>query len=207
MTQNPTGFVAGKPDLRNVTAVVFDHRQPKAAVKLLAAMADVVELGDIKYLNHFDGWKAFNYWENFEAWKFIRTDFALFMHLDGYVVRPDLWDPQFLAFDYIGAPWPSWLNKDRVGNGGFCIKSRKLMLHMATLPWVDLPGDVTLCSHYRTHLLAKGFKFAPVDVAARFSTEHDCPETPAASFGFHGIFGTDKRKNQFSAWTAERSAL
>lgn len=189
-----------KPDLSRVTAVVFDHRDPHAAVKLLAAMADVVTLGDLKYLNLFEGWRAFNYWENFEAWKYVKTDFALFMHLDGYILHPELWDPAWLEYDYIGAPWPARLNQDRVGNGGFCLKSRRLMVRVAQLPWQDLPGDVLVCSHYRRQLEHEGFRWAPVEVAARFAVEHRVAETPAKTFGFHGTFNAPK-------WTAERSRL
>lgn len=188
------------PDLSRVTACIFEHRDPKAVVKLLAAMSDVVTFGDIKWLNHFDGWRAFNYWENFEAWKFIKTDFALFMHLDGYILHPECWEPGFLDYDYIGAPWPLSLNKDRVGNGGFCLKSRRLMLRMAQLPWKDLPGDVLLCSHYRAQLEAEGFKYAPIEVAARFSVEHRLPETPEKTFGFHATWNAP-------AWRADRNTL
>lgn len=185
-----------RPDLRNVTAVCFDHRNPRAAVKLLAAMSDRCDFGDIKYLNFFDGYPQFLYWENYEFFKYIKTPFALFMHLDGYVVHPDLWEPAFLGYDYIGAPWPADLNPDRVGNGGFCIKSFRLMCRVAQLPWVNLPGDVLLCSHYRRQLEGEGFRFAPVDVAARFAVEYRVAETPDRTFGFHG-------PHNYPAWTED----
>lgn len=189
-----------KPDMRNVTAIVFDHRDPRAAVKMLAAMSDLVDFGDIKYLNHFQGWRAFNYWENYEAWKYVQTDYALYMHLDGYIVHPECWDPAFLSWDYIGAPWPETLNKDRVGNGGFSLRSRAFMLRVSQLPWQDLPGDVLTCSFYRQQLITEGYNFAPVSAAAAFSIENRVPETPAKTFGFHGTM-------HYPAWTAERSAL
>lgn len=175
-----------KPNLRRVTAVVFDQQNPRSAVHLLARMSDLVDFGDLKYLNHFDGYPQFLYWENYEFYKYIRTDFALFMHLDGYILRPELWDPKFLNYDYIGAPWPAELNKDRVGNGGFCIKSRRLMSRVAQLPWVNVPGDVMVCTTYRAKLIAEGFTFAPPAVAARFAVEMQCPESVKETFGFHG---------------------
>lgn len=201
--------MTAKPDLRQVTAVLYGHQNPRAAVKLLAAHADALDLGDIKYLNHFEGYAQFTYWENYETWKFVRTAFALILHLDGYVINPGLWDQQFLAYDYIGAPWPSdWklyqTGEHRVGNGGFCLKSRALMNRVAALPWVpDIPGDILVCCHYRKLLEAEGFKFAPPEVAARFSVEHVVAETPAKTFGFHGrLF-----PGRFPAWHAERSAI
>lgn len=197
-----------KPDLRHVTLMLADHRRPAAGVRLLAAHAAALELGDIKFLNFFQGEPQFNYWENFEAWKYLRTDFAMFVQFDGYVVRPDLWDPAFLRFDYIGAPWPDdWKDHDsgrcRVGNGGFSIKSRALMNRVAALPGANVPGDILVCSRYRAQLEAEGFTFAPAAVAARFSVEHRVPETPAATFGFHGPKGSPA----FAPWSDEQISI
>ena len=36
----------------------------------------------------------------------IRTPYALLIHADGYVVRPQAWKEEFLQYDYVGAPWP-----------------------------------------------------------------------------------------------------
>ena len=64
---------------------------------------------------------------------------------DGHIVNPSLWDEEFLKYDYIGLPWPfedSWIEKqlkeqrpiirkvypkNRVGNGGFSLRSRKFL--------------------------------------------------------------------------------
>ena len=50
------------------------------------------------------------------------------MQWDGYAVNPGAWDAAFLDCDYLGAKW-SW-HKDamRVGNGGFSLRSRRLLL-------------------------------------------------------------------------------
>lgn len=203
-----------KPDLKRVTAVVCDHRQPRAAVKLLAAMSDVVDFGDLKYLNHFQGYAQSNYWMNFEVWKHVRTDFALCMQLDGYIVNPARWDPGWLGYDYIGAPWPSEWDENhvgwyRVGNDGFCLKSRRLLNRVAQLNWQEVPSDALVCCHYRELLEHEGFKFAPPEVAAMFSVEHTVPETPLimsgglSTFGFHGPKGAQR----YPEWTEERSAL
>lgn len=197
-----------KPNLRNVTLIVFDHRQPKAAINLIAAMMDAVDFGDVKYLNHFDGWEAFNYWENYEAWKYVKTDFAMYMHLDGYIVNPQCWRPEFQQYDYIGAPWPVDLNKDRVGNGGFSMRSRRFMQRVAQLPWQKLPGDVLTCSHYRQQLIDEGFTFAPVDVAAQFSVENPVAEHARypRTFGFHGVMPRPERPD-YTVWTETRRTL
>src|SRR5258708_19255912 len=57
----------------------------------------------------------------------IDTEHVLLIQWDGYVVNPDAWLEPFLACDYIGAKW-SWHDAaERVGNGGFSLRSRKLL--------------------------------------------------------------------------------
>lgn len=67
---------------------------------------------------------------------YVDTDYCLIIHDDGFIVNPHLWTDDFLKYDYIGAPWYLGINRgltwlqDRhnlVGNGGFCIRSKKLM--------------------------------------------------------------------------------
>src|SRR5262245_61590852 len=48
---------------------------------------------------------------------------CLIVQEDGYIIRPHLWNPLWLNFDYIGAPWGDGV----VGNGGFSLRSRRLM--------------------------------------------------------------------------------
>ncbi len=198
----------GRIPMKNVTVSVMDHRDPLGAINMLAAHARVFEFGDIKLLNHFEGYPQFNYWENYEAWKYIRTDFAMFLHRDGYVLNPSLWEPAFLEYDFIGAPWPaSWVRdgiiSHQVGNDGFCIKSRRLMNRVAMLPWIPGQADIMLCCHYREQLESEGFTYAPIEVAARFSVEHEVAETPEKTFGFHGPAG----KVRFPVWATERTSI
>jgi hypothetical protein len=37
----------------------------------------------------------------------VATSHVLVIQWDGYVVNADLWDDDFLRYDYIGAPWPA----------------------------------------------------------------------------------------------------
>ncbi|MEZ0389889.1 MAG: DUF5672 family protein [Verrucomicrobium sp.] len=185
-----------KPDLSAITLICYENRDHASALDLMAAMTRLAHFGNARLLNWFHGWQQFNYWENYETWKYVTTSHMLCIHLDGYIVNPELWDPAWLEYDYIGAPWPEDLNKDRVGNGGFCLKSRRLLNRIAEIPWQDFPGDVLVCSVFREQLIAEGFKFAPLEVAALFSIENKIPEhQPAKTFGFHGTMN-------FPAWKA-----
>ena len=97
----------------------------------------------------------------------------------------------------MGAPWPAQTNftkknkEVRVGNGGFSLRSRRLLRAPTVLglEFTDLGTgfpheDGFLCVHYREELEAHGIKFAPVEIAAKFSTELQVPET-IKSFGGH----------------------
>ena len=51
----------------------------------------------------------------------------LLIQWDGYVVNPEAWDPAFLGCDYLGAKWYWHDDGMRVGNGGFSLRSRRLL--------------------------------------------------------------------------------
>lgn len=136
----------------------------------------------------------------FEIPKHVETDFCLICHHDGYVVNSDQWTDEFLAWDYLGAPWPAGMAAPdhlgrvvRVGNGGFSLRSRRLLQtvirHESEFRrWVDagLPEDNILCCHGRGVLEAEGCRIAPVELAARFSHENACPEIEGLlPFGIH----------------------
>ena len=122
--------------------------------------------------------------------EFISTPYLLLIQWDGYVLEPRAWLPEFLDFDFIGAKW--YWHKDgmNVGNGGFSLRSLKLMHAMRdkSFPFVpNVPEDDQICRLYRPRLCADfGIRFAPESIADRFSYERSLPEGP--SFGFHGLF-------------------
>ena len=117
---------------------------------------------------------------------FISTEFVLVVQWDGYVVEPTAWSGEFLDHDYIGAPWP-WHDHHRVGNGGFSLRSRRLLQALAEIPDdCEIAEDEAICRHWRPALERRGINFAPERLAARFSYERGRPNEP--SFGFHGMF-------------------
>lgn len=118
----------------------------------------------------------------------IRSEFALIIHFDGFVIHPKAWDQKFLQYDYIGARWP-WHPDKQVGNGGFCLRSLRLLKATAN-PRFNRPGipeDELICRTERDYLESEfGVRFAPPEEADRFSMEH--AGRPLTSFGFHGLF-------------------
>ena len=121
------------------------------------------------------------------AWKFVRTEFFVVLQYDGFVLNGDCFSENFLKYDYIGAPWP-YFDFHKVGNGGFSLRSRRLMQAVETLLTQQdflIPEDIVICRKYRRQLeRGNAIKFAPVSVAERFSQELSICNRQ--TFGFHG---------------------
>ena len=119
--------------------------------------------------------------------EFVTTDFALCAQWDGFVIDGAAWDPDFLRYDYIGAVWPQFADGHNVGNGGFSLRSKKLLQATRSLPYDGRTAeDVLIARTLRSRLEAEGIRFAPEAVARRFSFERTAPS--GREFGFHGAF-------------------
>ena len=118
----------------------------------------------------------------------IVTDHCLIAQWDGFVINADAWADEFLEFDYIGAPWPQFTDNQDVGNGGFSLRSRRLLEACRDPRFkVGHPEDIAICRANRP-LLEREFsiRFANRVTAERFAFERSRPDQP--TFGFHGIF-------------------
>ena len=118
----------------------------------------------------------------------IDTPYALVIQWDGYVVNPPAWDPAFLDCDYIGAKWDWHEEGLRIGNGGFSLRSRRLLTALQD-PRVVLADaeDTTIGRTFRPLLEREhGIRFADEALADKFSFEASFPT--GKPFGFHGLF-------------------
>jgi hypothetical protein len=144
-----------------------------------------------------------------ELYKYVDTEFVLLFQNDGFILNPEHWSDDFLNYDYIGAPWPSY-EESRVGNGGFSLRSKKFLNTTKDLVYLDnvglsggsfTPEDHLLCRYYYNYLIKVGIKFAPIDIAIRFSFEQFIPEYPFwnndMSLGFHGLFQAGWDNDEF----------
>jgi hypothetical protein len=118
----------------------------------------------------------------------LRTDHCLIVQWDGFVLDSKLWRPEFLSYDYIGAPWPHFGDEHDVGNGGFSLRSRKLLEACRDPKFRAChPEDLAICRTNRSLLESEhGIRFADRGVAESFAFERKVPGSP--TFGFHGIF-------------------
>ena len=199
--------------LDEITLIAIDTREPELAVTALNEgdqnfkFGKKILLSDQKPFNITDDITFFEIpkihslfdYSNFVLHKlsdYIDTKFCITIHVDGFICNPNMWMDEFLNYDYIGAPWKAsqfFVDANnpasRVGNGGFSLRSKKLLELCKQIP---LSGheDVNICSYNRKSLEEKGINFAPLDVAAKFSTEELCEDlshsSKISSFGFHG---------------------
>lgn len=173
-----------------------------ASVKFMTdadIICDDIEIVKIDRLNSIDDYSKFMI---YDLDHHIDTEFALVVQYDGYVLNPELWTDEFLKYDYIGAPFPlpsdnfsyrdSRGNLVRVGNGGFSLRSKKLISipNKLNLPWKSYFGyyneDGFIVCHNRHIYEDAGCVFAPIDIAARFSHENTIDENRGIRpFGFH----------------------
>ncbi len=119
---------------------------------------------------------------------FVQTEHVLLVQWDGYVVNPGAWDPAFLECDYLGAKWFWHQDGMRVGNGGFSLRSRRLLeaLQDPRIELVDAE-DTTIGRTFRPLLEREhGIRFGLESLADRFSFEAAYPI--GKPFGFHGLF-------------------
>jgi hypothetical protein len=138
--------------------------------------------------------------------EYVDTEFCLLVQADGFVLNANRWQNKFLEYDYIGAPWPNRLTlvgggndqiiemPNQVGNGGFSLRSKKLLLETAKINFDKLTfptksEDLIICHFLYEEMLKKGINFPSPQYAARFSIESEDAfygQTIQTAFGFHG---------------------
>lgn len=142
---------------------------------------------------------------------FVQTSHCLVMQWDGYVLDAGHWTDEYLACDYIGAPWgPGQVPPGcEVGNGGFSLRSRKLLQALQDPALAAIhPEDACICQTHRAALEAKGIVFAPLTLARRFAVEDG--EMQGDTFGFHGpqhlprVLGPQQMVDFIAAFSPEK---
>jgi len=129
-----------------------------------------------------------------ELHRHIETPYVLLVQWDGFIQDARLWSEEFRAFDYIGARWTMFTDEANVGNGGFSLRSRRLLQATADPDLVEVhPEDYHMCRTYRGLLQERyGITYAPAALADRFSIEQVASgaelTNPVETFGFHSLF-------------------
>lgn len=124
----------------------------------------------------------------YEIPKLVKTEFFLLVHYDAWVIDGSRWEPGFLDYDYMGAPW--WYD-DPFNVGNCALLSVRLMKYLADnkdrFP-ITFPEDDLISRHYRPELEKEGFRWPDERVASRFMFECARPSTDSKHFMFHDVF-------------------
>jgi hypothetical protein len=215
--------------LDKVTLISIDGVNPENALKALLHCMKYFEFASVKLLSFreplfFDRFEhvvnfhqieklTYSDYSRFKINKicnYIETDYCLIIEPDGFIVNPEMWRDEFLHYDYIGAPWPMNSEKEyqnitintRVGNGGFCLRSKKLLevcrninhnvieQNQNDFDYENSGEDAIICRKNYNLMLQNGIKFAPLDVALKFSVEAEIEEYDKnqKTLGFHGKY-------------------
>lgn len=199
-----------------VAAEICKEHFEFAAVKLLSPLnspnsKDLIKIHELPTIESYSEFMIK------ELDQYVDTEHVLIIQYDGFILNPQAWTNDFLKYDYIGAPWmvkewsakfgipEEFLGHLLVGNGGFCLRSKKLTALCAKLANENVfkryhPEDIEICVHNK-HLLEKqGIVFAPIAVAKQFAfeAETDTHTKWEGQFGFHGFRWTD-----ISNWTKD----
>ncbi len=188
--------------LKNVTLIALTSRNIEAHRKALDYSCRGIEFGAVKLITQ--SFKTIDDWNKaviYELTEHVDTDFAMFVHADGYIIHPELWNDEWLQYDYIGAPWPvpkdNYSNRDEDGNifrvgNSVSLRSKRILdlPKQLNIEWKSYYGntheDGFLCVHHHKLLEKHGCRFAPLEVAKHFSKECEIPENIGLeTFAFH----------------------
>ena len=193
-------------DAAQVSMRISLHNIQFGAAKLLCAEEPKQKYPDIEYISipPLKSVDSYNRLIFQDLHKYFRTSHCLIVQADSFVVNSRLWKDEFLKFDYIGGPWPNkikinpnltlHLEKNPVGNGGFSMRSRKLVeatskINFDSLNFPLKAEDVVICYFLYKEMINIGIRFAPPKLAAQFSMENIenlYGQDANSVFGFHG---------------------
>ena len=191
-------------NLKDVTLVCIDCINYRGAISAINKSIEGIIFGKVLFFTDrkilsdnyetiviptINSKKEYSYFVTHDLHSFIETSHILIIQYDGYVINPELWDNDWLKYDYIGAPW--WYPVNNVGNGGFSLRSKHLLESVSIENFTKYhPEDDIICRENRELLESRyEINYAPVDVSAIFSYEPNNKREPFTNhtFGFHGV--------------------
>jgi hypothetical protein len=194
-------------NLNNIELISVNCVYPEDSVKALLYSSKDINFSKIKLISHYKPANLPSHIEYIQIEKqthhsmnkfsinelplYLSEDYALSIHDDGFIINSELWSYDFLKYDYIGAPWPNfdWCQINRVGNGGFVLKSKKFYKLEQKITQINGHNDVVVTNTYYNYFINNECKYASLDVACKFALEIPIPECEynlEKCFGFHG---------------------
>lgn len=180
-----------KLQLPSVTLMCIDCIDARRAIKVLEHCKTKADFGAVKLLTSIsngypEGVKImplnslimYSIFMLTKVHKYIDTDHVLIVQRDGWILNPESFDPAWLELDYIG---PLFVQYDKVGSGGFSLRSKKLMRYVSAMS-PDWDGSQllsrkiqSLVNYYEDGVICfnkninQGFKIATLEQAAQFA--------------------------------------
>lgn len=175
---------------------VLEHCRTKAdfgAVRLLTSIPNFYKYSvKIMPLNSLIAYSIFMLTKVHE---YINTDHVLIVQRDGWILNPESFDPAWLELDYIG---PLFVQYDKVGSGGFSLRSRNIMQEVSKVvpQWDGSQKEAdrmqTSLSYYEDGVICLGnfgkrFNIASLEQAALFAQggNRNPKYLHSRPFGFH----------------------
>jgi hypothetical protein len=200
-------------NLENIDLIAISSDKPVDTIKSLHYSSKNIKFGSIKLLTHIDKSditnvnsgdiefikineiKSHKEYNNFclKIKLYTTNDYILLVQNDSFVTNIEKWTNDFLEYDYIGAPWTKqqaleWGLKNRVGNGGFSLRSKKFLEYSSLFDDCQGTHEDGFLTNWTFEYSQKfGIKFPSPELALRFSIEKiEDIYLPENHFGFHG---------------------
>lgn len=173
--------------LPNVTLLCID-KEIERIQEPLRKCTEYIKFGNVQLLHpNLNSKEEYSNYCIDHMHEHISTSHVLVFQYDGFVNNWMAWDNDWLQYDYIGAPW-HYQDGMSVGNGGFSLRSKRLMELASRICKMKHPEDHHICRTYRKELEAHGMRFAPIEVAEKFAFEGYGQPLKFLSdqFGVHG---------------------
>jgi hypothetical protein len=173
-----------------VNAVLQSWKQIKPARTIMFTDIEL-NIHGIEVINipHIHSKKEYSAWMMKELGKQpIDTSHILVIQADGYVLKGECWDDEWLKLDYIGSPWLE-IDAQNMGNGGFSLRSVALHVALSRDEFIKPlhPEDNAIGRVYRDYLeQTYDITFATDEQGDRFAFELRQPKD--YTFGFHAHF-------------------
>lgn len=130
-----------KLQLPTVTLMCIDCIDVNRAIKVLERCKEKADFGAVKLLTSIpneyhhaerimplNSLIAYSIFMLTTVHKYIETEHVLIVQRDGFILNPESFNVRWLDLDYIG---PLFVQYDKVGSGGFSLRSKKLMRAVA----------------------------------------------------------------------------
>jgi|SRR5271157_64621 len=224
-----------KLNLPDVTLICADCLHAERAIAVLEHCQSVCNFGAVAFFTslpcvyphrieipHFDGLNDYSAFMLKKLGSYVTTSHIQVVQYDGWILNTDLWNPEWLNYDYVAPPFiqSTTLEDAAIGSGGFSLRSKALTDAVAKLlpPWDGQHSydnsagnnwgheDGVISHRLRPALTDMGFRYITPKEAIKYAFGGNPYFFEERTFGFHGFW--PKVSNQLTTpFTREQLRL